>query len=442
MKCGIIFSKFSRHSKNDRRIYYSSKIPFQKNGIFQSVIWPIAKAKLFIEHVFNRLIEMIWQELLGDKTEYGQIANLVAVFIFAIFSILIYHFQEYLDFAFIALLSIWLIDYRLAKLAYKNGKNGKVVERIHLIGSKTGRFSYKKTSPDGQSEKIDFNADETKQLTVTHFPCKGGAFRETMGHSWRINIIFHDGFNLLLDDLDEVINALKKAKQLADYFKIPVRLSNSEGISPFVSTTDQDLNHLRFKKKEIFSKGIISLKKFEDCIQVYSKWTWVSFWKFLKTVVKETGFFLFLLILAGVMIRFGMLLSFHIGPYFGIKPPHLILNISFQGVLNIFRPQWDWMDALAYTIALGIMILGCWKYSRKTLIEINPQKSTFYLNGMQFAELKTSNIENPIFIKEPYPCVLIMEKNQTNAVEVTNLQNTDEFRGMMFGIEEALGNFR
>ena len=197
LKCGIVFSKLKANPKNETKIYYRAEISHSETSFFHYMIWPIAWAKVLVGQVFNRIIEMIWRELIGDKTAYSQLTSLIAVFIFSAFSITIYRFRAYDDLIIFVLLLIWCIDYSVAKFLDLQGKK---VERINLTRNNRGQLIYKRTNIDGEPEEMAFNGGEVNLITIDRDVRLGGAFKEVMGNLWRIRLSFTEGYNLLLDE--------------------------------------------------------------------------------------------------------------------------------------------------------------------------------------------------------------------------------------------------
>ena len=105
-----------------------------------TIIWPVARVKLFVEHVFDKLVEMIWQELSGGDKAYSQAANAIAALIFSILCIAVYHIEEYENVMLLVLLALWQIDRVLAKHEYAKGQK----EQIDLTVDADGQYHWKR----------------------------------------------------------------------------------------------------------------------------------------------------------------------------------------------------------------------------------------------------------------------------------------------------------
>ena len=80
----------------------------------------------------------------------------------------------------------------------------------------------------------------------------------------------------------------------------------------------KDLSILSKGKK--LDSGMIKESKNKKSVRLSTVSNSESFICLLRDVLRDSGFFLFILILDSVLIRFGMLLNFHLGPYFGFEP--------------------------------------------------------------------------------------------------------------------------
>lgn len=394
LKCGLIFSKYSKSSE----MICSSSIPVQDNGIFVKIIWPIAKVKLFVEYVFDKIVEMIWHELSGGEKVYSQTANIIAVLIFSILSIAIYHIEEYEDFMIFFLLVLWQADRFRAKYEYSHGAK----EQISLTAAGEGRFHWKRRGAGGVLDDAHFDRSELKQIAISRVSRKGGAFAERLKTVWRLNLTFVEGYHFLIDENTDYLSVLKKAKTLSNRFNIPVKLSNSEGKSHLA-----DQGHIG-RPKQVLGIGMKTGKK---GAWIYSKWTGSNILKFSIHLVKQSGFFLFILILSGVMIRFGELLNFHLAPYIGVTPPRLHIDRSFSGVVGIFAPKGDYKDVIAFSFAIGLMIFRGWQMSRSKRIRFDGRYLTFYKGGKKMSRLKIGETDYPVFLKEPYKSILVTDGN-------------------------------
>lgn len=427
-----------KKASSDKKTIYQAKIAHQEVGFYKYVVWPIVRIKNAFEAVFDTILGMIWSELMGEKQVYSQTAQLIAFLIFSVASFVIYRLPDYVgDLLIWIFVAIWLFDRFLSKHAHFQTEK---YEQISLKMGKEQQFIWRKTDLNGETYKVDFERNSLIQISITRENLPGGAFQGIIGSVWKLYLTLDDGVDLLIDAQKKVIPAIKKAKKLAGYFDVPVKFTDSEGESALAVDASRVGNATVSMKQNCFSPGAIKLKKTTNGFHVYSTWNKRSVLLFLGNVLKRSGFLLFLVIMDGVMFRYGKLLNWLIGPYLGLHDTTLYLNISFSGVLSIFKPEDGWLDIIGIAFAVAIMLYHGWKMSRRRCVSIDSKKTTFFIGKKPIAELKTDEIELPIFIAIPQPLVLIVDHN--NAIAISNLQTDREYRALASGIGEGIKEFK
>ncbi len=438
-KCGIIFSKYASDKKDaDNRIISFSNVFCQEPSFFESLLWPIVKVKNIIQITYDYILGMIWDELMGSENDYNQLTILFALLIFLIFSFIIYNFGVYNDLILLFLFLIWLLDYMYAKYLFIKKKTS---EQVILLKNLDGKAIWEKKSAIGRDNfEIAFDINEVKQVNITHTYRFGGAFQEKMGAVWEVNLNLHDGVNLLITEEENAATAMKQALKLADIFDVSIKFSNSYGKGALAANGLNYLDVVLSDDNMDVSTETTIIKNDKNKSVVFSKWNIASIWYFSKTVLHESGFFLFLLVMLAVMIRFGEYLNWYIAPYIGMDRPALYIQLSFSSVLRFFKPEFDWIDIFEYLLVIGFMIFSFLKLCKRKYLSIDKDIIQF-MNGSEKPKIiKTMGARLPLFITEPEPMILIVDNQE--AIEIKNFQANDEFVVLLQGIEQGIGRFR
>jgi hypothetical protein len=428
----------ARLPKPPKTILYQSVITFQEVGFYKYIVWPFVKVKNAVESIFKTIFGMIWSELMGQKYTPSQTAQLIAFFIFSGAAFMMSHVPDYVgDVALWSGVAIWFFDRFLAQHAYFHTAKQ---ERLLLKRKNAEQLTWERINPDGDVDKVDFTAHDMIQISLVQNEVLGGAFQEVVGVVWKIFLSGDDGGELLLDQQEEVIQAVNRAKKLAGVLNVPVKFLDSEGDSELAVDNLKAITTIGSFKQNFRAAGTVGRHEDTTGFHVFSIWNRSNIMLLFRNVLYRSGFLLFLLIIDGVMWRYGNLLNWLIGPWFGIEDTELSLDLSFTGVLSILAPSGGWRAMLKLAIAIGIMVYQGWKMSQRKSLVIDSQKTTYSIGRRLIAELSTADIELPLLVTSPAPLLLVMD--QKTAIEIDNLQTINEFRAFAAGMIEGIKKFR
>jgi hypothetical protein len=192
-------------------------------------------------------------------------------------------------------------------------------------------------------------------------------------------------------------------------------------------------------RKKLGAPGKISIKKDGERLSIFSTWNLRSVLRMGGKVFQTSGFLLFLLIMEGVLFRYGILLNWMLGPYLGVQGPALYLDLSFSGILGLFTPEGGWLEMIEVTAVVGLMLSQAWRMSRRKCLTIDSHMTTYEIGRATVGKLLTPDLEFPLFISEPEPLLLILD--QKSAIEIADLQTTYEFQAFMTAIEDGIRQF-
>lgn len=408
-----------------------SKIPQPSTGFFSLMIWPFVKIKVFIDEIYKGILSMIWAELFKhEEKQFSELTHLIAFFIFCIFSLIFYRFENLEDIVVLSFFILWLIDTYLAKQGITSHKYERIVLEI-----KDSKVIWKSFTPGEGVIQEQFDSAEITQISLTPITLMGGAFRSVQAQVWRIFIIINDMDGYLIYEEKSLSRALKKARDLAHHFQVPLEIANSEGKGEYVAEKLSTLRHRQTDYSHIWKTIQTS-----TVVKIYKKLSFATAKKMLKSVLEEVGVFLFLIIMAGVMVRFGTLLAFLIGSKIGIEPPTLVLNISFFGTLSFFAPKVDWLSLLAFSFAIIILFYSGWKHSQEHRITIDRKWLRYRIKGQSIVQLPTQKINQFILLKEPKPALLLIDSHG-KFIEINSLEDEEEYQELYYRILAQLDKF-
>jgi len=426
LKCGIVYAKFNSRPKKAAKLLMTSKIPSVADGLFVKLIYPLAIAKIYVEAVYRQILGLLWDELFKGKAEISQTGNFVAFAFFCLFSLLMYHIGEYAGFIILGLTTVWFVDVLLAKHRYRNCKRNDL---IRLLKSPQGKISLKKTSPEGEVEYVtNLNPSEVNHISIFQVDRKGGAFQEKVASGWQSSVGFNDKSELLLSEDDHLFQAMKKARYVSKLLGVQFKFKYDHDIG---SDTES------VQKNELGENTKVELK--DNSIKISTKWTSNMRLGFILQILKESGFFLFLLIVAGVMIKFGGLLIFLYDRFYGSGMPSVNMEFSFLGILSIFEPDWDAVDVGEYVLAMALIVRKTMVLAQPQFVSIDRVLTRHYINDQLAGECKTGEVDTVSLLTHPEPTIVVLNAN--SSLEVRNLKSMKEFKSFFHQIREGIEKF-
>ena len=432
-RCGVIFSRIKKQRKRSDKTVFKATIPCQPPfGFFRKLIRPLAVAKRFVHHIYDQFLQILWSELSRDQIGYTTTSNLIAVGVFSFFSVVLYYFRDYDTLILVGLLAIWAIDYYTAKRDYKNAVS---LVTIRLTRREDDRIDWDRIGPTGAIDHDVFDANGIEEIRIEQESYRGGAFMEKIDDRWRMLLISTDGLHCLLYAQGDIKKVLSQAVRLSKTIKAPVKISNSEGKSSLIDRQWEDPYEFRFKRKKLLAKEQIGVRQEPDATVIHSKWTGENIRHFILTVLSRSGFLLFLLILAKLMMPFGKIVYHGVLQQIGYAPP-----VSLSSIIGAFRPRWHWMDYGELIVAIGPLIYSGRYLKRRKSIRIDSGKIRFHLDGNLITEIPTEDAHYPVFVNHLWPCLLIVGKRDVVVVE--DLQSEADYRAMMFAVEDAIDRAR
>ena len=392
--CGIVFAKFNSRPEKPVKLLMTSKVPCVADGIFARLFYPVAIAKIYMDAAYRKLLGLIWDELFKGRAELDQTGNFIVFGFFCILSIILYHFNFLVPYIVLALAVIWQLDLLIARHQHRHCSRNDLVR---LLKGPREKYTLKKVSPEGTVDyTASFSPSEVSHIAVSRIGRKGGAFREKVATVWQSSVSFIDGSELLLSEDKALLQAIRKAGYVSKLVGAQFRFRNDLG--PEINPESGSETKL---------KDNIKLKSWPDKVKISTKWTSKMKLQFLLQVLKESGFFLFLLVVAGVMIKFGGLLIFLYHRFYGSGMMTVNMEFSFWGVLSVFTPDWDVVDVGEYVLALLLIIRKTLLLAQSQAVTIDKDFTRYYRNGTLCGECNTHHIDNICLLANPEPSIVV-----------------------------------
>jgi len=427
VRCGIVFAKFKPGRQSRPKVLMASKIPYDSGGIFTRLIYPVAAAKMYAEAVYDKILGLIWDELFRGRSELNQTGNFVAFACFCLLSFLMYHFEQYVPYIIVTLTLVWFMDVRWARHKYHNCKRDEI---IRLVKTPQGKIILRKNSADGEVEYTsDLNSAEVNHISLYQAERRGGAFQERVATVWRSGVSFNDQSELLFSEDKNLSQALKKVRYISKLLGVQFKFKYSQNDEAAAQSS-----------KDKKSDDNIKVETNNNRYKISTRWTSNMTLGFMLRVIKESGFFLFLLIVAGVMIKFGGLLIFLYERFYGSGMVHVNMNFNFWGILSVFEPDWDVVDIVEYAAGIAFLIRKTMLLARPQYVSIDRELTRHYVNDNLAGECKTAEIESVMLLTDPEPAILVL--NSASSIEVRDLKSMQEFISFFRGIREGIEKYR
>ncbi|ACB49757.1 hypothetical protein cce_0406 [Crocosphaera subtropica ATCC 51142] len=414
-----------------KKLIFQGTTTYVSEHWYAKVIFPLVEVKKLLQTIYEFLLHLIWSELIYGKKLDNELDSLVAFFIFCLLSLLGYYFRDYVQIIIIVFFIIWYLDCWFAKHQYFQ-KNSKIDIYLYEIDKNKiiGCLSLPKTTT--QSVFASFSLEEVNYISIIKLPLLGGTFQEILDEVWQTEIYLYNGKHFVVDENLFPHESLVTAKKLANYFKADIIFAHSQGKHSYV---EQELNPIFLSHLFNQNSGGVRYQKNSRKIHIYTQWQWSNSWNFLKRLFEKAGFFVFIIIMSGFMIKWGGLLNNIILVIRG-KDDIIYLSSPLQWLI----PNWHWRNILEFVVVLGVFIYQGWQLSRVKHIYITKYYLKFFIDNKMINKIKTSDIKISFVINNSYPEILIIGENKV--VNITKFQQENIAQIFWSYLDEALKTFQ
>ena len=390
------------------------------------LLWPIAQLKQILQAFYELLLSRLWAELTQRQQRTSTGATLLLSGVFAVLSLFVYYTRDHDLLIFVSVLLLWAIDVSLAKGHYAKGKHHKQLWLKILPNEAEITLQH----ANGEQQQTQFVRTQALRIEIVQAAVRGGAFQEKLGWVWRVYLVRRDHSRCLVYEKRQAIAALRGAKQLSrQFFQVPIVFAHSEGLGPYAATPlDPNLHHQYQQNLPSTLQRQTSAGQWHLCTQ----WNHRSFSHMAGEVLRQSGFLLFLIIVANLLQFAGGIL--HATVITSFAQP-IGANITFEAMAF----ELDLPDLIEGGFALALIMFKGFQVSQEDHVLIDPKQLTFRLNNRPIGQLNTTTIETVVYVKSPQPCLLICDRHE--AIQLDSLQTEEEFRALMVALNGAIAHF-
>lgn len=410
-------------------VIFEGQVFYQRNNVFAVVIFPLVQLKKLYKTLYDFLLNVIWSELIYGKKLDNEVAHLIGFFIFCALSWGLYQVKPYAQYMVVAFLLIWYLDYMGAKNQFKND----LLTLKVILKQQNNQLIWMMTLPDNQNNKIlqsQFSLEKISLITLTKRPIYGGAFQEVMGEIWQTEVNLYDGSKMIIDEHKNVVESLHQSQVLVNKLQTEIIFARSQGWGKYV---DEVLEIDPFAQRD---KTGIKCRKNERKWHIYSQWKLNHGWNLCKQILKDSGFLLFIIIMAQFMINFGQFIDGIIAPFIQNSDEVIYLG----NPLEIFRIDWDFKRQIQLIFPIALMVYRGWQISRIKHLYVDQYYLRFAIDNQKIAKLKTQLIDSILLLHNPDPEILIITPE--SAIILPKFQDEDTAKTCCIFLEKSIQWFQ
>jgi hypothetical protein len=414
---------------------FQGQIPNHQKEFYTAFLLPVVVLKKAVESVRRYIAKTIWSELVQGEKIDNEIFNLILFVIFCLLSLITFRLEKYQTAFIVGSAILWRLDRFLAKQQYFASKKRTITS---LSVGKDNLALWKMITPNAEPRQFKFHSNNINHIKISLVKVNGGAFEETITRAWQVAIALKDETQLLMYEELRAINALNHAREIATCFDIPILFTDSEGQTHYADrSAEQESNSTKGLARKAIHHNAIRLNQTAQRWHIFSHWTFNHSWKFFGKVFYDSGFLIFVLLLARFMSRFGEMLDTLITYYRANE----IIYLDFSGIINFFlNPHLSLIDLAGIAIATILMIVRGAQISQVKHIYIDKQRLRFAINAKEIRQFNLLEIEAVVLIAKPEPVLLICGSDR--ALEVKDLLLEDDYRAMLVNVENGLNHFQ
>ncbi|MBW4485410.1 MAG: hypothetical protein KME14_22985 [Tildeniella torsiva UHER 1998/13D] len=313
---------------------------------------------------------------------------------------------------------------------------------------------------------------EILSLNIQPEVVKSQVFKNNLFTAWRVVLIYKRKVTKspVLDGADNDIEGTifyesenlrftyGKALALSKAYGVPIDFQDSDGENPELSLKGHDLDEyksLRRKCRQVIKD--FEIAECHDLIVLRHKavpYTIESHWN-LQSYVQMTYEIFVILVKSFVLVAGINFLSFTGELIWGLAGSSPVQNMG-QSFQNLQGSLFFWnysnflignfVDVFEVFIISGFLLSKSLDVSMSEIFRINHEKLayslrfSFWCGERHQGSLAVHEIEDMIYLKNPYPVVIISDSR--NIIEITGLQKVSEFKVLLMRLAEAVGSVR
>lgn len=379
---------------------YHGTILYPQRSAYAIAITPLVQLKRLFQALYAMVLKLMWRELLTGQTPTDETGNGLAILLFGLLCWLSYVFRAVTQGALIAFFIFWFVDNLIAQQGLRTGR---YIQQVSLEQTSTGELRWQGQRPGRSPLIAEFKPEQVQSIWVQRREIRGGAFQDRLANVWQAQLLLFDGSAWIVEEdsnLETVRAAIAIVRPVLG--EVPVKFEHSYG--------NGDLAFTPLDWEELMGLGALrqSVGRHyspRKC-HVFSRWQWRHGWRLIKHIVAESGFLLFVMVIAGMMTQIGSILEQVRQGFMGSSD-----YIEISRVFGLAWPWQDWRLGCALLLAIAVMVYRGWQLSRVKHCLLDRHFLRASLDNRPLGKLPIHSIEAVLAIDAQPATVLILAQD-------------------------------
>ena len=381
----------------------TSSIPSCRLNWLGLVLSPLLWVRHYIGELGEMLEGMIWDELIHNRVEDDSLTHLWAFLVFSGFCLWANYqgMMPYVDVLLVALLPMQSLVDRHGFAVRRDGKVSLELQPGRLVWAGQGRLGM--ANGEFTQAQID--------VVVIRCALVSLGFGQEAELGWDVLIRLHgESPEYLLHREPDWRQAWERAATLARTLGVQVKVADSLGLGEAAEMQTLPV-------RPAHEDYVWRVKAMAGGATIYRNWTTLGIWARLRGWLNDGGYLLFVMVLNTVMAKYGAFLMWMLGPRLGLtEPTTLYLDLSFQGMLGFFVPEWNVMQSGLLALALVLAGVGSYRQGRPQELKLAERNLFYRREGFAPQILRTEDISQLLMVFAPRPLLLVWSDSQAPLV--------------------------
>ncbi len=401
------------------KLIYQGQVFYPQKTTYALLIFPLVLLKQLFYALYQRLLKVLWLELIQGQENTNELANLFLFILFLGLCWISYVTQGFLQGGLVLWAIAWYLDYGFAQKAYHQGKN---TYPLPLTQTATQEFHWFFKVPHQPILQGHFNENQIKAIMITEREIRGGAFQSKLDQVWQAKWLLFDQSDWVITENSQLMTVLETAKNLQSQIPRPIIFAGSYGWGIYAENAIPE--GLLNAHQNPSNRGVTchtTPRKWH----IASAWRWTHSWQLLKQIIQQSGFLIFVLVVSSTM------------PIFGYIVDQFFQNWSDEWE-NI--PSWYWQNFLSLGLAIAWMVYRGWQLSRVKHCWVDVHFLRVSIDNHPLGKLLTEEIEGLLLLGETEPKLLIM--GQQASIRLPAFPTDEDAVLYLTHLQTAVTNFQ
>ena len=370
-----------------------------KRNAFGQMLTPLVLIRRFVQSVALALERMIWRELIEAEAPANPLVNLLAFLLFSALCLLV-SLQGAVAYVIGLLLFLLPMELLIARLGYAS-----LVERRVLLQSWGDRIRLWSQTPQG-SDHLEIGRAAIEAVVIRFSSLSIPPLGERpLG--WDVGLaVTSPGDGQLLARSPRLSAARVQASSLAVDLGVPLRLAGATGQG---TRGPSSIQRIPIEQEAGVWRVLNDAAATRIVRNRFSEGT-LPWW---RSFAEQGSYLLFVAALNTVMVKYGGVLVWMLGPRLGLsEPTTLMLDLSVPGLISLALPEWTVIQTLLVVAALGAAGLGSVQQWSPQELTLAADRVSYRRAGQPAQSLPTRMITEAHLQHEPEPRVILWSERR------------------------------